>query len=110
MSKSEVLKEQILNQYHSVRKFAMEMDIPYSTINSALEKGIEGMAYGTVLRMCEKLRLNPIDFSPMDLTNPLSRPILESKIINEYLHLNKFGRKKVLEYMDDMLQIEKYTE
>ena len=49
MTKAEILKKEILQQYRSVRQFAMEMNIPYSTLVTALERGIEGMAYGTVI-------------------------------------------------------------
>ena len=62
MTKAEILKKEILRQYRSVRQFAMEMNIPYSTLVTALERGIEGMAYGTVIKMCDKLSLNPVDF------------------------------------------------
>lgn len=109
MSRSENLKEQILKNYHSIRQFALEMDIPYSTLTSALDKGIESMSYGTVLKICEKLRLNPIDLNPIDLKSPIGRTLLETRTINEYLRLNSLGRKKVLEYMDDLYQIDKYT-
>ena len=43
----------------------MEMDIPYSTLVTALERGIEGMAYSTVIRIYDALSLNPVDFSPL---------------------------------------------
>ena len=32
MTKAEILKKEILRQYRSVRQFAMEMNIPYSTL------------------------------------------------------------------------------
>ena len=66
MTKAEILKAEILSQYKSVRQFAIEMEIPYSTLVTALDRGIEGMAYGTVIRMCDRLNLNPVDFSPLD--------------------------------------------
>lgn len=66
MTKAEILKREILRQYRSVRQFAMEMGIPYSTLVTALERGIEGMAYGTVIKMCDKLSLNPVDFTSLE--------------------------------------------
>ena len=57
MTKAEILKKEILRQYRSVRQFALEMHIPYSTLVTALERGIEGMAYGTVIKICDKLSL-----------------------------------------------------
>ena len=38
-----------------MRQFAIDLEIPYSTLVTALERGIEGMAYGTVIKMCDKL-------------------------------------------------------
>ena len=62
MTKAEILKREILSQYKSVRQFAIDMSIPYSTLVTALDRGIEGMAYGTVIKMCDRLNLNPVDF------------------------------------------------
>lgn len=108
MSKAEILKAEILSQYKSVRQFAMEMEIPYSTLVTALDRGIEGMAYGTVIRMCDRLNLNPVDFSPLDKKSPLGSKILENRVMQYYIKLNKTGRKKALELMEDYAQLEKY--
>ena len=99
MTKAEILKTEILTQYKSVRQFAIEMEIPYSTLVTALDRGIEGMAYGTVIRMCDKLNLNPVDFSPLDKKSPLGSKILENRVMQYYIKLNKTGRKKAQELL-----------
>ena len=108
MTKAEILKREILRQYRSVRQFAMEMDIPYSTLVTALERGIEGMAYGTVIKMCDKLNLNPVDFSSLESDASLGAKLLENRVMQYYMKLNQNGRDKVLELMDDFIQIDKY--
>ena len=108
MTKAEILKREILSQYKSVRQFAIEMQIPYSTLVTALDRGIEGMAYGTVIRMCDKLNLNPVDFSSLEKGASLGEKILENRVMQYYVRLNKSGRKKILELMDDYVQLEKY--
>jgi len=121
MTKAEILKKEILRQYRSVRQFALEMGIPYSTLVTALERGIDGMAYGTVIRMCDKLSLNPVDFSSLDKLslNPvdfsslerdtsLGAQLLENRVMQYYVKLNQNGRDKILELMDDFVQIDKY--
>lgn len=108
MTKAEILKKEILAQYRSVRKFAMEMGIPYSTLVTALERGIEGMAYGTVIRMCDQLHLNPVDFSSIERDASLGEVLLENRVMQYYIKLNQAGRDKVLELMDDFVQIDKY--
>lgn len=108
MTKAEILKKEILKQYRSVRQFAIEMSIPYSTLVTALERGIEGMAYGTVIRMCDKLSLNPVDFSSLERDASLGAQLLENRVMQYYVKLNQTGRDKVLELMDDFVQIDKY--
>ena len=108
MTKAEILKKEILTQYRSVRQFAIEMGIPYSTLVTALERGIEGMAYGTVIRMCDKLSLNPVDFTSLDRDAALSSQLLENRVMQYYVKLNQLGRDRVLELMDDFVQIDKY--
>lgn len=108
MTKAEILKTEILAQYKSVRQFAIEMEIPYSTLVTALDRGIEGMAYGTVIKICDRLSLNPVDFSQLDKKSPLGGKILENRVMQYYIKLNKTGRKKALELMEDYAQLEKY--
>ena len=108
MTKAEILKKEILKQYRSVRQFAMEMNIPYSTLVTALERGIEGMAYGTVIKMCEKLGLNPVDFSSLERDASLGAQLLENRVMQYYVKLNQSGRDRILELMEDFVQIDKY--
>lgn len=108
MTKAQILKREILSHYRSVRQFAMEMEIPYSTLVTALERGIDGMAYGTVIKMCGRLNLNPVDFSSLDRDTSISEQLLENQVMQSYVKLNQQGRDKVLEMMEDLAQIRKY--
>ena len=108
MTKAEILKKEILQQYKSVRQFAIDMSIPYSTLVTALDRGIEGMAYGTVIRMCDKLNLNPVDFTALERGTDLGNKIVENRVMQQYVKLNKTGRKKILDFMGDPASLEKY--
>ena len=108
MTKAEILKKEILLQYKSVRQFAIDMSIPYSTLVTALDRGIEGMAYGTVIRMCDKLNLNPVDFTPLEKGTDLGNKIVENRVMQQYVKLNKTVRKKVLDVMGDLVSLEQY--
>lgn len=110
MTKAEILKAEILKQYKSVRQFAIDMEIPYSKLVTALDRGIEGMAYGTVIRICDKLSLNPVDFSSLEKGEVLGEKLLENRVMQYYIQLNKRGRKKILEMMEDYVQLDKYKE
>ena len=108
MTKAEILKKEILKQYRSVRKFSLDLKIPYSTLVTALERGIEGMAYGTVIKMCERLNLNPVDFTPIEKDAALAAQIMENRVMQNYMKLNQEGRDKILDLMEDFVQIDKY--
>lgn len=108
MTKAEILKKEILRQYKSVRAFALNLGIPYSTLVTALERGVEGMAYGTVIRMCDQLSLNPVDFSYLEKDASLGALVLENRVMQNYLKLNDEGREKILGLMEDFSQIERY--
>ena len=97
MTKAELLKKEILKRYKSVRAFALELGIPYSTLVTGMERGIESMSYETVMKTCDKLSLNPIDFSPLDQDASLNA-----------LKLNDEGREKILGLMEDFAQLDKY--
>jgi predicted transcriptional regulator len=108
--KAEILKGVILSRYKSIRQFAVEMNIPYSTLITALERGVDGMAYSTVIKICEALSLNPLDFSPLEEGNSVSSQITTRKVMDSYWKLNKAGRKRILEIMDDYTRIPEYRE
>lgn len=110
MDKSLLLKQAVLNKYKSVRAFAIDMNIPYSTLATAMDRGIDGMAYGTVIRMCERLGLNPLDFTPLDGNVTVSEKLLENKVMTYYMRLNETGREKVLDNMKDFLEISRYVD
>jgi len=108
MTKAQILKKEILTQYKSIRQFSLEMEIPYSTLVTALERGIEGMAYGTVIRICGKLHLNPIDFTSLERDTSVSEQLLQNSVMQYYMKLNPEGREKIIGLMEDFVQIKKY--
>ena len=108
--KAEILKKVILSRYKSIRQFAVATNIPYSTLITALERGVDGMAYSTVIRICEALSLNPLDFSPLEEGNTLSSQITTRRVMERFWKLNKSGRKRILDIMDDYTRIPEYQE
>lgn len=111
MDRAQMLKSQILEQYRSVRQFAITMDMPYSTLATALDKGdrgIEAMAYGTVIAMCEKLDIDPVDFRPYATHGKSLLTEQERQVLDYYSHLNELGKKRALVNLEDYKALEKY--
>jgi len=91
------IKNEIRNQFRSVRKFALAVGIPQSTIVSALHNGIGGTSYDTVLKICRKLGIDLYEYSP--LYNTSRKGI---SLVTAYSQLDEIGRHTV----DAILSVE----
>ncbi len=58
MTSEEILKSTIKSKYTSVRAFAKECDIPYSTLTSILDRGIATAGVGSMVRICQALDIS----------------------------------------------------
>ena len=89
----------------------MKLGIPYSTLATALDRGIDGMAYGTVIKMCDDLMLSPIDFAELNKRSTArNATIYQHQLQKKILKLNKKGIEKIIDIVDDLTQIPRYTE
>ncbi len=61
MQREQRLRNEILDRYKSIRQFALTVDVPYSSIMTGLAKGITGMSFDTVIKICKALGLNPFE-------------------------------------------------
>lgn len=61
MSREQKLRNLILDRYSSLRRFAKEADIPYSTLLTLLSRGIGGASFDIVIQICRKLNIDPLD-------------------------------------------------
>lgn len=87
---TELIANEIKKQYKSVRKFAMHMDIPQTTLFSVLKNGVNGTAFDTVLKICEALSINVFNYSsPVKIDGE----VLE--LIQKYNFLDEMGAHTV---------------
>ena len=59
MTREQILRNLILDRYPSLRQFAKEADIPYSTLMTLLTRGIGGASFDVILQICKTLRIDP---------------------------------------------------
>lgn len=103
MDKTQKLKKIILAKYNSVREFAKIIDIPSSTLNSALEKGIGGMAVDRVIKICDELNIDVKTFDPIHQENV---KILELK---DLIKLKREELNLTLEELGNLVGVGKST-
>lgn len=59
MGREMMLRNRILDNYPSLRQFALEADIPYSSLMTILSRGIGGASFDMVMQICRKLQMDP---------------------------------------------------
>lgn len=91
--KSLKLKNIIKSQYKSIRAFADKVGIPNTTLVTALNNGIGGMAVEKVILICECLNIDVKTFEPISDSESFS--FLEKEIIKKYRQLDADGKERV---------------
>ena len=61
MNRELKLRNLILDRYASLRQFANDADIPYSTLMTLLSRGVGGASFDIVIRICKILEVDPLD-------------------------------------------------
>jgi len=98
MTIEEKLKEYILSYYKSIREFTQKADIPYSTMDGILKRGIGNSSIGNILKVCQALNI-----SADELGNNRIVPITNSKsyiMLAEIPEMLSYIRKNKKEYKD----------
>lgn len=62
MSRETKLRNLILDRYTSLRQFAIEADIPYSTLMTLLSRDVGGASFDVIIKICKKLGVDPMEF------------------------------------------------
>lgn len=58
MTTEEKLKEYILTRYRSVREFVIHANIPYTTMDGILKRGIANSTIGNIIAICRTLGIS----------------------------------------------------
>lgn len=91
---TEIVRTEIARQYKSVRQFAFAVNIPLSTINSALHNGIGGSSYDTVVQICKTLGIKATsDDNAFYMTEDTRR------LLEQYGKLDNYGRHTISSVM-----------
>lgn len=62
MNREQKLRNLILDRYTSLRQFAIEADIPYSTLMTLLSRDVGGASFDVIIRICKQLDVDPMEF------------------------------------------------
>lgn len=89
-----IVEQEIKKQYKSIRQFSAVSGIPQTTIVSAIKSGICSTAYETVVKMCELLHIELVNYnSHIVMTNDVI------DMINMFNALDEKGEHAVMAFM-----------
>ena len=112
MTIEEQLKSEILKQYGSVRALTNAIGVSYSTLDSALKRGISNAGVSTMIRVFQALNLDIENIQHGDLYYSEGKESAPSgkdaALLAMFNQLNEEGQEKLLDYADDLVQSEKY--
>lgn len=109
MDKTEKLKHIILSKYNSVREFSKIVEIPSTTLTSALDKGIGGMAVDRIIKICDVLNIDIKTFEPLEVIPPNNNLSHEEiTLLENYNKLNDLGKSEANKRVAELTEINKY--
>ena len=87
---TQMIMTEIKRQYKSVRKFSQVINIPQTTLASALKNGISGTAYETIVKICKTLDIQLVNYQ-----FPLHVDDNALKMLDIYNKLDEKGRHTI---------------
>ena len=106
MDKTGYIKELIKNTGLNLKSFAERSGIPYTTLRSMLERGVENASVNNVIKVCRAL--NICVESLYEQCNNIQLTKEEKLLLDNYNSLNNIGKEKLLDYSNDLIGNVKY--
>ena len=107
MDKTEYIKELIKNTGLNLKSFAERSGIPYTTLRSMLERGVENASVNNVIKVCRAL--NICVESLYEQCNNIQLTKEEKQLLDDYNKLNDLGKKEANKRVSELTEISKYT-
>ena len=85
----DLIRKRIKEKFGTIERFSKHIDIPRTTINFILKKGISSSNYGMVNRILKELEIYPVDGLPVAIDDKLL------SLIKVYNSLDDIGRHTV---------------
>lgn len=108
MDKTEMIRNLINNTGLNLKAFSQKANLPYSTLRSMLERGIENASVNNVIKVCSVLNISVESLYEMaeDTENNLSKE--ESTLLENYNKLNNLGKSEANKRISELTEINKY--
>ena len=108
MTIEEKLREYILTYYKSIREFTQKAEIPYSTMDGILKRGIANSSIGNILKVCSALGISADELARNRIVPSANQ--VKHILICEIPEMLSHMRKNKDDYMDLTIDGKKITD
>lgn len=105
MDKTNKVKQLIKLTGCNLKDFSKKADIPYTTLRSMLERGIDNASVNNVIKICNALNISVESLYEED---HLSISKEDKYFLKKLNNLDSEDKNKVIEYIDDLSNSVKY--
>lgn len=102
MNTEQQLKELVIAKFGSIRNFALQIEMPYSTVDSIFKRGILNASVTNIIRICDVLEIS-VDSLSRGIVEPKVMPDAathlttgEQELLRIYRSLNSTGKELLL--------------
>ncbi len=111
MSIEEEIKRIVITKYGSIRQFANDIEIPYTTIQSIFNRGINNAGMQNVIKICQALGIDTDALAEGKIeerkTHDNLVTVSEKEHIKKYRTLSEHGKKMADSFLDMQYEYEK---
>ena len=111
------LKDLILSKYKSLREFARKIEMPYSTFDTILKRGVGNANILNILKICnelnisaDKLATGTLEYKKNQESNNFNLSMEETLVIKNFKKLDTEDKGKVIDYTVLLSSQDKYKE
>lgn len=109
MNIEDKLKSYILTKHKSLREFVKCTDLPYSTVDGILKRGIANSSIGNVIKICKALQISADELANNRIV-PVRKVGVCHTFITEIPNMVKYMRNNPQEYSDLTINGEPLTD
>lgn len=108
MNKTDIIKELIKDTKLSIKAFSEKADVPYTTLRSMLERGIENASVNNVIKICNALDITVDSLYDTQIYNDeLLKD--EQRLLTCFNKLNDLGKREASKRVFELSELPRYT-
>lgn len=108
----ERLKTLIIERYGNLKAFVVKIDMPWTTLDSILKRGVRKANVANIIKIAEELDIDVESLANGAIKEKGSSSTelssAEERLLSLYRELTNEGREKVLEYASDLAENPRY--